>query len=237
MKELITFDNAKTIKGEVLGYRTGILYLAPYNVSGRNVCPHATPDCIKLCLNTAGRGGMSLVQEARIRKTRLFYANPKAFVENLDHNIGKAKAQAKRKGMTPAVRLNGTSDLPWENLGGELGLTLMERHPDLTFYDYTKNPKRMYRYLAGVMPENYKLTFSRSESNETEAYAVTRLGGNVAVVFTTPKGDTLPETYLGRPVIDGDEHDLRFLDPSGVVVGLRAKGKARKQRGGFVVAA
>jgi hypothetical protein len=237
MKELITFDNAKTIKGEDLGYLTGILYLAPYTLSGRNVCPFASKECIKLCLNTAGRGAMDPVQEARIRKTRLFHANPKAFVENLDHNIGKAKAQAKRKGMTPAVRLNGTSDLPWENLGGELGLTLMERHPDLTFYDYTKNPRRMEAYLAGDMPENYKLTFSRSETNEDLADKFVRRGGNVAVVFATPKGDTLPETYLGRPVIDGDEHDLRFLDPSGVVVGLRAKGKARKQRGGFVVAA
>jgi hypothetical protein len=138
--------------------------------------------------------------------------------------------------MTLAVRLNGTSDLPWENLGGELGLTLMERHPDLTFYDYTKNPKRMYRYLAGVMPENYKLTFSRSESNEDLADKFVRRGGNVAVVFTTPKGNTLPETYLGRPVIDGDEHDLRFLDPRGVVVGLRAKGKAKTSRSDFVVA-
>jgi hypothetical protein len=113
----------------------------------------------------------------------------------------------------------------------------MERHPDLTFYDYTKNPRRMEAYLAGDMPENYKLTFSRSETNEDLADKFVRRGGNVAVVFTTPKGDTLPKTYLGRPVIDGDEHDLRFLDPSGVVVGLRAKGRARKQHGGFVVVA
>jgi hypothetical protein len=237
MKDLITFDNAKTIKGEVLGYRTGILYLAPYNVSGRNVCPFASKECIKLCLNLSGRGEMDSVQEARIRKTRLFHQDPKGFVENLDHNIGKAKAQAARKRMTPAVRLNGTSDLPWENLGGEQGKVLMERHPDLTFYDYTKNPRRMEAYLAGDMPENYKLTFSRSETNEDLADKFVRRGGNVAVVFTTPKGDTLPKTYLGRPVIDGDEHDLRFLDPSGVVVGLRAKGRARKQHGGFVVVA
>jgi hypothetical protein len=237
MKELITFDNAKTIKGEDLGYLTGILYLAPYTLSGRNVCPFASKECIKLCLNTAGRGAMDPVQEARIRKTHLFHQDPKGFVENIDHNIIKARAKAGRKRMTLAIRLNGTSDLPWENLGGERGQTLMERHPDLTFYDYTKNPRRMYAYLAGEMPENYKLTFSRSETNENEAIGVTRLGGNVATVFATPKGDTLPETYLGRPVIDGDEHDLRFLDPSGVVVGLRAKGKARKQRGGFVVAA
>jgi hypothetical protein len=237
MKELITFDNAKTIKGEVLGYRTGIMYLAPYTLSGRNVCPFASEHCIDLCLNLSGHGVLTSVQEARVRKTQLFHANPKTFVENLDHNIGKARKWCERKRMTLAVRLNGTSDLPWENLGGEQGKVLMERHPDLTFYDYTKNPRRMEAYLAGDMPENYKLTFSRSETNEDLADKFVRRGGNVAVVFATPKGDTLPETYLGRPVIDGDEHDLRFLDPSGVVVGLRAKGKARKQRGGFVVAA
>jgi hypothetical protein len=237
MKELITFDNAKTIKGEDLGYLTGILYLAPYTLSGRNVCPFASKECIKLCLNLSGRGEMDMVQEARIRKTNLFHQDPKGFVENIDHNIIKARAKAGRKRMTLANRLNGTSDLPWENLGGEQGKVLMERHPDLTFYDYTKNPRRMEAYLAGDMPENYKLTFSRSETNEDLADKFVRRGGNVAVVFTTPKGDTLPETYLGRPVIDGDEHDLRFLDPSGVVVGLRAKGRARKERGGFVVVA
>jgi hypothetical protein len=112
----------------------------------------------------------------------------------------------------------------------------MLRHPDLTFYDYTKNPERMYRYLSGEMPKNYKLTFSRSESNEDAATAVTRLGGNVAAVFTTKKGRDLPDTYLGAPVIDGDTHDLRFLDPSGVVVGLRAKGKAKTSRSDFVIA-
>jgi hypothetical protein len=237
MKELITFDNAKTIKGEDLGYLTGILYLAPYTLSGRNVCPFASKECIKLCLNLSGRGEMDMVQEARIRKTHLFHQDPKGFVENIDHNIIKARARAERKRMTLANRLNGTSDLPWENLGGEQGKVLMERHPDLTFYDYTKNPRRMEAYLAGDMPENYKLTFSRSETNEDLADKFVRRGGNVAVVFATPKGDTLPETYLGRPVIDGDEHDLRFLDPSGVVVGLRAKGRARKERGGFVVVA
>lgn len=236
MKDLITFDNAKTTKGESLGWLTGILYLAPFNVSGRNVCPHATPECAALCLYSAGRGAMDSVQQARIAKTKRFHADPKAFVERLDCDIVRARGKAKRQRMKLAVRLNGTSDLPWENLGGERKVSLMERHPDLTFYDYTKNPERMHRYLNGELPENYKLTFSRSEKNEDAAVAVTRLGGNVATVFATPKGDTLPDTYLGAPVIDGDEHDLRFLDPEGVVVGLRAKGKAKTLRSDFVVA-
>lgn len=236
MKDLITFDNAKTTKGESLGWLTGILYLAPYTLSGRNVCSHASPRCAEECLNLAGMGKFDSVQQARIRKTRLFHTSPKAFVEALDGDITRARGKADRARMRLAVRLNGTSDLPWENLGGERKLTLMERHPDLTFYDYTKNPHRMAAYLDGKMPDNYRLTFSRSEVNEDLADGFVRRGGNVAVVFSTKKKDTLPDTYLGAPVIDGDTHDLRFLDPRGVVVGLRAKGKAKTSRSKFVVA-
>jgi hypothetical protein len=94
----------------------------------------------------------------------------------------------------------------------------------------------MAAFLDGKMPENYRLTFSRSEKNEDIADGFIKRGGNVAVVFSTRKGRALPDTYLGAPVIDGDEHDLRFLDPRGVVVGLRAKGKAKTSRSDFVVA-
>lgn len=237
MKDLITFDNAKTTKGESLGWLTGILYLAPYTLSGRNVCPFASPECIKLCLNTAGMGIFDNVQQARINKTKLFHADPKAFVEGLDGDIIRARRKAERLAMRLAIRLNGTSDAPWEKLGGEKKRSIMLRHPDLTFYDYTKNPHRMTAFLDGEMPENYKLTFSRSESNEDIADGFVRRGGNVAAVFSTKKGRDLPDTYLDAPVIDGDTHDLRFLDPSGVVVGLRAKGKAKKNQSDFVIAA
>jgi hypothetical protein len=236
MKDLITFDNAKTTKGESLGWLTGILYLAPYTLSGRNVCSHASPHCAEDCLNLSGMGVFDNVQQARIRKTQLFHASPKAFVEGLDGDIGRARRKADRMTLRLALRLNGLSDLPWENLGGERKVSLMERHPDLTFYDYTKNPHRMAAYLDGKMPENYKLTFSRSEVNEDIADAFVRRGGNVAAVFSTKKKDTLPDSYLGAPVIDGDTHDLRFLDPRGVVVGLRAKGKARNNQSDFVIA-
>jgi hypothetical protein len=236
MKDLITFDNAKTTKGESLGWLTGILYLAPYTLSGRNVCSHASPHCALDCLNLAGMGIFDNVQQARIRKTQLFHASPKAFVEGLDGDIIRARRKADRLSMRLAVRLNGTSDLPWENLGGEKKRSIMLRHPDLTFYDYTKNPHRMTAFLDGKMPENYKLTFSRSEVNEDIADGFVRRGGNVAAVFSTKKGRDLPDTYLDAPVIDGDTHDLRFLDPSGVVVGLRAKGKAKTSRSDFVIA-
>ena len=233
--QYLTTDNAKTSKGESLGYLTAILYLAPSDVSGRNVCPHASEGCRAACLFTAGMGAFSNVQAARIAKTKAFFANPKAFVETLAQDIAKAERKAQREGMELCVRLNGTSDLPWENLGGEAKVTLMARFPHLRFYDYSKNSSRVRAFLAGRFPSNYSLTFSRSESNGETALELAQAGANVAVVFDTKKGAALPETWAGRPVIDGDTHDLRFLDARGRIVGLRAKGQAKKDESGFVV--
>lgn len=123
-----------------------------------------------------------------------------------------------------AFRLNVLSDLPWYNIVD------MEKHSDISFYDYTPNLKRMIQFLNGELPKNYHLTFSRKENNQAQCELVLAMGGNVAVVF-----DKLPQTYLGKPVIDGDETDLRFLDPKGVIVGLKAKGKAKNDTSGFVV--
>jgi hypothetical protein len=232
MKDLITYQNAKTTKGESLGWLTGILYLSPHNLSGRNLCPHASERCAADCLFWAGRGAFKRTQAARLQKTLLFHKDPKEFVESLNTGIEAAKRKAKRAGLNLAIRLNGTSDLPWEALSGYRKTNLMSRHGDITFYDYTKNPDRMSRYLQGEFPENYRLTFSRSESNQDATQKTIERGGNVAVVF----GGGLPEKYLGADVVDGDLHDLRFLDPRGVIVGLRAKGRAKKDReDGFVV--
>lgn len=231
----LTTDNAKTSKGESLGYLTAILYLAPSDVSGRNVCSHASGGCRAACLFTAGMGAFSNVQDARIAKTRAFFADPKLFVEDLAEDIEAAQRKADREGMELCVRLNGTSDLPWENLGGQAGVCLMKRFPGIRFYDYTKNPARVRAFLAGRMPPNYSLTFSRSESNGETSLELAKAGANVAVVFDTKKGDALPSKWAGRPVIDGDTHDLRFLDQRGRIVGLRAKGQAKKDESGFVV--
>ena len=231
----LTTENAKTTKGESLGYLTAILYLAPSNLSGRNVCSHASEGCIQACLFSAGMGAFSNVQDARIAKTKAFFANPKQFVEDLAKDIEAAQRKAARDGLELCVRLNGTSDLPWENLGGQAGVCLMRRFPDVKFYDYTKNPARIRAFLAGRMPENYSLTFSRSECNGETALELAKAGANVAVVFAPKKGEDLPATWAGRPVVDGDLHDLRFLDGRGRIVGLRAKGKAKKDESGFVV--
>jgi len=232
---LLTTDNAKTSKGEDLGFLTGILYLAPSDLSGRNVCAHASAGCIVSCLNTAGMGAFSNVQNARIAKTHAFFKSPRAFVEMLAEDIGALVRKAERAGMEACVRLNGTSDLPWENLGGETGVCLMRRFPALRFYDYTKSPARVRAFLAGRLPANYSLTFSRSECNGETALELAAEGANVACVFATKKGDALPKKWGGRPVIDGDTHDLRFLDKRGRIVGLRAKGKAKKDDSGFVI--
>lgn len=232
---MLTTQNAKTSKGESLGYLTGILYLAPADMAGRNVCPHATEGCRAACLFSAGRGAFDSVREARIAKTKAFFANPKAFVEELAESIEALCRKADREGLSPCVRLNGTSDLPWESLGGQLGVSLMSRFPAVQFYDYTKNAGRVRAWLAGKMPANYHLTFSRSETNGETASELIRAGASVAVVFSTPKSGQLPSKWGGRPVTDGDLHDLRFLDKAGSVVGLRAKGDAKGEQSGFVV--
>ncbi len=225
-KLLCVSGDPKTVKGEKHGYLTGLSYLAPHKLSGLgNTCPWASPGCACGCLNTAGRGIMPLLQQARIRKTRWFFKDREGYLKQLDDDIDMLELVAKQKQMTPVVRLNATSDLPWEKFG------VMARHPSLQFYDYTKNPNRMRQFINGDMPKNYHLTFSRSESNEEECMGVLDCGGNVAVVFC---GD-LPATWKGYPVIRGDDNDLRFLDGEGVVVGLTAKGRAKRDTTGFVV--
>lgn len=144
-------------------------------------------------------------------------------MHQLDADITALIARADRDGLRPAVRLNGTSDLPW------LALQLSARFPQVQFYDYTKLPRPHLR----VRP-NYHITFSLHESNLELALDALAHGINVAVVFDTRRGQPLPELWRGYPVIDGDAHDLRFLDARGSIVGLRAKGQAKDDVLGFV---
>lgn len=222
---LLSVGNPKIQKGAKYGYLTLGLHLAPYKLSGKlNTCKNASPGCIASCLNTAGRGGMfkhgentNIIQKARIRKTELFYNDLGKFKEILIDDIEKGIIYAKKHGLIPCARLNLTSDLPWEKLG------IIEQFPDLQFYDYTK-------ILGRKTPKNYHLTFSRSEVNHLQVNEALQLGMNVAAVF-----HSVPSEYLGYQVIDGDDHDLRFLDQKGVIVGLKAKGKAKKDSSGFVI--
>ena len=223
--KLFTVGNTKTVKGEALGYMTFIMHLAPSTLSGWNTCPMASAGCAAACLNTAGRGRFTSIQEARIRKTAWFFNNRESFMTQLVKDIEAAVRKASREGMTPVFRLNGTSDIRWENVPVNGFRNVMEMFPALTFYDYTKIPNRRN------IPANYHLTFSRSESNEMDALRILANGiMNVAIVF-----DTLPTKWAGVKVIDGTETDLRFLDEQGVVVGLVAKGKAKKDTSGFTI--
>lgn len=220
MKYLSVGTNAKTIKSDSGGeYLTAILYLAPWKLSGHNVCPAATKGCISACLNTAGRGQMMSVQNARIRKTLAFINNRHAFLRDLEDDIRKFIKRCEKEGVKPAVRLNGTSDIRWEMFG------IMEKFPTVQFYDYTKIKNRKN------LPKNYHLTYSKTEEDTiVDTCLVLNKGRNVAVVF-----DALPKSYAGYPVINGDAHDLRFIDPPSVIVGLTAKGKAKKDTSGFTV--
>lgn len=228
-KSLLTFQNAKTIKGEDLGYLTAILYLAPANtLKGINTCPFASRGCKKACLYSAGRGKFSNVQKARINKTKLFRDNLTAFMYNIEKDILKAKRRAQKLGMKLSIRLNGTSDIRWERVRNKQGKNIFELFPEVQFYDYTKDFKRL-NALTGKW-SNYHLTFSLSEGNKKHALKLAEKGINVAVVFS----GKLPEQWHGFPVISGDDHDLRFLDQKKRIIGLTAKGDAKKDSTGFV---
>ena len=229
--KLLTTANAKILKGEKEGWMTLGIHLAPANLSGYNVCYWASRGCTEACLNTSGHGAFSTVQASRIAKTKLLKENFDLFAAQLIKEVKAAVKSAAKKGMRLAIRLNLTSDIPWELLDVQDGKTLFEIFPEITWYDYTKGYKRMLDFLDGKMPANYSLTFSRSESNEKFVHAIRARGGNVAVVFRR----SLPASWHGTPVVNGDKNDLRFLDARGVVVGLVDKGKARKDNSGFVV--
>jgi hypothetical protein len=234
--KLLTVGNPKVLKGMTQGYMTYILHLAPANLSGYETCPKRTTGCTAACLNLAGRGGMfkkgestNVIQQARIRKAKLFFENRAEFMAMLIKDIELAIKQCTKKGLIPVFRLNGTSDLSWEKYEVPGARNIMELFPTVTFYDYTKILGRKVKNIS-----NYHLTFSAADGNDADVYRAIAEGYNVATVFGLKKTEPMPETYSGRTVFNGDDSDLRFLDPKGVVVGLYAKGKAKKDTSGFV---
>lgn len=249
MTKLLTVGNPKTEKGEKLGYWTAVLHLAPAKLSGFEVCAAATDGCRAACLNTAGRGGMMAgtsrltyddvaagkhnhIQAARIRRTRQLFEERQVFLAALLLEIRAFVAKARKAGFTPAIRLNATSDIRWEAAPYHVnGKSIMEHFPDVTFYDYTKLANRKN------LPANYHLTFSLADGNQLQAYAALQNGINVAAVFRSKAdvADAIEGGFMGRTVVDGDETDLRFLDPKGgVIVALYAKGNATRDTTGFV---
>jgi hypothetical protein len=238
--KLLSTGNPKILKGTKKGYNTFILHLAPADVSGYNTCPKATVGCKTACLNTAGRGGMfkkgettNVIQEARIRKTKMFFETRELFMQSLVKDIELGIKQSAKKNLIPVFRLNGTSDLSFEKYevvrNGVLYRNIFEAFAEVQFYDYTKILGRKVNAIA-----NYHLTFSAADGNDNDVRKAIAQGYNVATVFGIKKTLPMPDTYEGRPVFNGDDSDLRFLDPQGVVVGLYAKGKAKKDTTGFV---
>ena len=250
-------SDAKTVKGSAYGYLTGIMYLAPHKLSGViNTCVMASAGCIASCLFTAGRAAYTpTIRAARIAKTLLLVKNQLAALSYLAYDIHALRdraansgycptceeTQRRRKGsdgkcsacggaldvLKPAVRINGTSDMPM------IARLMARLFPDVEFYDYTKLPKAWLRTLP-----NYHITFSHSETNLADCLEALAHGINVAVVFGIKPGKPFPETWNGYRVVSGDDTDLRFTDPKGsigVVIGLYAKGQAKKDCSGFVV--
>jgi hypothetical protein len=226
---IFTFENAKTTKGELLGYVTAIRYLAPSDEASSpvrfknlNTCPNAGA-CRSVCLYTAGRGVFATTQAARIAKTRHRALHREDHLAQMFDEILRANVRARKHGLKLAVRVNGTSDLPGD------ALELAREFPSIQFYDYTKLAGTLRRH---DLPSNYHLTLSHDPETlrPSEWLPLVNEGqANVAVVFSTSRSGDLPSTFLGVPVLDGDLHDLRFLDAPGRVVGLRAKGPARKR--------
>jgi hypothetical protein len=230
-KSLLNIDqNPKTIKGQKYGFMTGVLYLAPSTLSGRNTCAMAdVAGCAAACLNTAGRGAFSNVQKARIAKTDYYFSDRAGFMDNLAADIKLLTKKAAARGLVPLVRLNGTSDIKWENVPYKNYPNIMAAFPDIQFYDYTKIANR------DALPGNYDLTFSYSGLPQYQTYVKQAIikGMRVAVVFRSRAA--IPESFLGLECVDGDNSDIRHLDKPGVIVALYAKGKARRDDSGFVV--
>ena len=227
MFKLLSTANPKIQKGTKMGYLSFILHLAPADLSGREVCPKRTKGCTDACLNKAGRGGMfkrgettNMIQKARIRKTQYFFNNRAEFMVDLANDIKKAIRFAERKGLTPVFRLNGTSDLSWEKYDVVEGVNIFEMFPQVQFYDYTKVLGRKVAQYP-----NYHLTFSKADGNDSDVAEALLQGMSVVAVY-----DKIPE---GVP--SADETDLRFLDPKGIMLGLKAKGPAKIDYSGFVI--
>jgi len=220
-------ESAKTKKNKV---PTFILYLAPalQNSFNVNVCPKASKGCIKSCLFTAGRAKfISTINKARTEKTDFMLFNPTKFYRKLAAEISYQYTVAFNEKI--AFRLNGTSDINhYQQIKRYANFDINNLPNNVIFYEYTKNLNQAFNWQKNYPRVN--VTFSKSENNWQECVLALNSGINVAVVF-----NQVPESYKGYKVIDGDLSDERFNDQKGVIVGLKAKGEAKKDKTGFVV--
>lgn len=225
--------SSKIAKGLKYDEMTYILYLAPADRSGYEVCPMRSAECTAACLNESGHNRIDIhenrINKARITKTKLFFEQRKFFMQWLQDEISAASKKAAAAGKRFSVRLNGTSDLSPEQFHLN-GKNILELFPETQFYDYTKVHKRTQ------LPKkysNYDITFSYSGTNAVHCQIALLQGIRVAVVF-----EEIPESFWGYPVIDGDAYDMRYIDSSPVIVGLKYKqvrNKLDKSTSKFVI--
>lgn len=233
---LLSPFNEKTPKGEAEGYLTAMLYLAPHTLAGgKSLCPHSTDACRQGCLFWAGRGKTPRVENARLNRTRRYLDERRGFLRDLVGDLRYMQTVADREGMKLAIRLNGTSDVLWERETVEFGRgpeTLFDLFPRATFYDYTRTP-----FQHRKVPANWRLVFSLADDPLELAVEHLLAGRSVAAVVPLMDKEFAPDWLVVGPhevsVIDGDEHDLRFLDPAPALVLLKPKG--RLLRGGPMV--
>lgn len=220
-------------------YEAAILYLAQANSSGYWLCPKSTSrTCAAGCLGTAGMAGVfKSIPEARIKKSRFFVEQREAFMLQLVKDLTALEKKAKKNGRIPAVRLNGTSDINWRMIKTDNGQDVFTRFPNIQFWDYTAVIGRI-ESLVRTPQKNYDVTFSRKADNDKDVMKALDLGFNVSIVLKLKKSQALPETLFGVTCQSGEDHDLRFLDkkmPNGSWIALRAKGKAKHDKGGFAL--
>lgn len=218
---LLTTHNVKIAKSTQYGYYSAILHLAAANISGYEVCPGRSEGCTSACNGRSGRGRFDSCQLARINKTRRLFEERQQFIDDLNWSIETHTRKCNREGLKPAIRLNGTSDLPWwsEKYG-----SIIQSHPNVQFYDYTKvigylNPEKS----ETINLKNYCQVFSRSENNLEKVKQAIKWGYNVAVAFELDENKKLPKSFMDLPVRNGDKHDLIFKHRKQCIIGLRYK--------------
>lgn len=237
-RELLRLDgNAKTVKGRDIGFVTAILYLIPADgATETNLCALAAlAKCKAPCLVSAGRGAFESVAKARLRKTLAYLSDPARFMRQIHAELIVLRRKAAKLRAILLVRLNGTSDNRYELIGFDGHANIFEANPDVQFYDYTKLANRK------SIPSNYDLTFSYSGVSQFAPHVSRAIAAGMRIAVVFRKRATVDAmlrdnaSFLRLPLVDGDDNDVRHIDPPGVVVALYAKGKARSDQSGFVV--
>ncbi len=239
VQRLLTHErsNAKLRKSQGTEWLLFGLSFSPAQTSGHQVCSSSSAGCRKSCIFSSGNGFYPIVTKGRLARTLAWFQKPDEFKAKLLVELSLAQQLAARHGKKLGVRLNVFSDVMWERQFPEVFTTF----PNIQFYDYTKHYLRMMRFCRGELPRNLYLTFSRSENNEDKCLEVLKAGRNVSVPFTINKvmhpeiNVPLPKQFMGYPVVNGEENDLRFLDRQGVIVGIKTKGMGFWDKSGFIV--